>query len=187
MNSLVLKIFDRVRSEDERVRSRAVTDLGLILEMYQWNLSKEARRNRYEDLLTEDIIELDLDENELTEIVEFLKGEIEKDSDLSSSMLFAMGKAPSSVGIKPLLEVVQNKLESFDEDELYAALSALERQLPFEDDLDFEEKRRIFSEAKILTRISHKILSLLPILNSGLHSTHSRFSACLILLLEIDR
>ena len=108
MNSLVLKIFDRVRSEDERVRSRAVTDLGLILEMYQWNLSKEARRNRYEDLLTEDIIELDLDENELTEIVEFLKGEIEKDSDLSSSMLFAMGKAPSSVGIKPLLEVVQN-------------------------------------------------------------------------------
>lgn len=182
MNPLVIKIFDRVHSEDEEVRSYAVTDLSFLLEMYQWNLSKEARRNRYEDLVTEDIIELELDETELQEIVEFLKREIEKgeeDRELSSCMLFAMGKAPSSVGIKPLLEVVQNKLDSFNENELYQALIALERQFPFEDDPNVDEKKRIFSEAKITKRISNKIVSLQPIRHSGLESTALRFLTAL--------
>ena len=186
MNTIIDKLFERVRSKEERERVRydAVTDLAFILEMDDWNLSKDARMSRYESLVSKEIIELELDESELKRIVEFFEHEI---NNGSFYILSAMGKAYSKIGLIPLLNVINNNLHKLNESDFNQALIALENMLFWSEGLSLEEEKEIMSETGFLSKISEKILSLQPISSHvDLESTASRFLARLILLLEID-
>ncbi len=186
MNTIIDKLFERTRSKEERVRYDAVTDLSFILEIDAWNLSQDARMNRYESLVSKEIIELELDKKELKRIVDFFEHEINTGSRLSSNMLFAMGKASSNIGLKPLLSAIDKNWQDFDENEFYQALISLERMLFCNESLSKEEEKKIMSETGFISKISEKILLLQPISHVDLESTASRFLARLILLLEID-
>jgi len=140
MNTIVSKLLEKVNSNEERVREDAVTDISFLLEMHAWNLSKDDKINRYESLVKKEIIELELNNNELKEIVNFLKQQIESNSDLSSSMLCAIGESSSHIGLEPLLDIINSNLSSFEENEFYQLLIALEKLVFFDESVPSEKK-----------------------------------------------
>ncbi len=183
MNTIIDKLLVQAISNEEKVKNNAVLELGCILEMDDWNLSKDARMNRYESFISKEIIELELDESELKRIVKFFEHEINKGSFY---LLSPMRKASSKIGLIPLLNVIDNNLHKFNELDFNQALNALENMLFWSEGLSLEEEKEIMSGTGLLTKISEKILSLQPISDVGLKSTALRFLARLILLLEID-
>ena len=175
MNTIIDTLFERIRAKEEKVRYDAALDLSCILEMHNFNFSKNSKINRYESLVSKEIIKLKLDDKELKRIVEFFENEINNGNRLSSN-----------IGLKPLLSAIDNNWQDFDENEFYQALISLERMLFWSEGLSLEEEKEIMSGTGLLTKISEKILSLQPISHVDLESTASRFLARLILLLEID-
>lgn len=186
MNHLVYELFKKAKSEDEEVSSNAVTDLSFILEMNSWRLSKDQRMSRYGVLVSQDVIEIEIDEHDEAEIVEFLHDQIEKGHKFTSGMLFAIGQATCKVGLRPLIYLLEQHLDRFNENEFYQALVSLERLLFFKDTLSLEEEREILAKTNLLLLISKKILSFQPISRCDLESTSLRLLASLILLLNSD-
>lgn len=187
MNTIVNQLLEKVNSNEERVRQDAVTDISFILEMHAWNLSKDSKINRYKSLVRREIIELELNNNQLKEIVNFLKNKIESNNNLSSSIIFAIGKASSNIGLEVLLDIINKKLSSFEENEFYQLLISLETLIFFDESMSLEKKIQIIKEGKVLEKVSEKILSLQPISRVNLKSTGLRLLARLILLVEEDK
>lgn len=182
MNYLVYQLFDKAKSENEKVSNNAVTDLCCILEMNTWNLPKDKSLSKYGGLVSQDVIELEINKHDEVEIVEFIHNEIVNGNKLTSNLLFAMGQASCEVAIMPLIDVIKKHLDRFDENEVYQAFISLERLLFFNESLSPEEEREIISNTKLLSVISRKILSFEPISHSDLESTSLRLLARIILL-----
>ena len=183
MHFLIAKLFQDIRSEDKKISEDAAIDLSVILEMHAWNLSKEQRESRYDSLVThQELFNLELDDSSLMEIVKFMQSEIENGNWLKSSLLSSMGRASARIGLIPLIETIENEIERFNENELYQALIALERIMFWDESLSIQEVRDIFNKTNLLEEIAAKLLSLMPILHSGLESTTARLLSRLILL-----
>ncbi len=140
MLPIINELFDRIKFNKDQVGDNAVTDLSFVLEMHAWHLSKEAKISRYESLVHQKLIDLDLDENTIKEVLDFLKGEIKNKSHLTPGLLFAMGQTSCDVGILPLTNVLESSLMDFGENEFYQALVSLEKLIFF--DLYIDDKNR---------------------------------------------
>ena len=184
MKRIIDELFKKAKSQDKKVSSNAITDLSFILEIHAWNLPKEDRMSRYSLLVSQEVIEAELDESEQAEVVKFLSDEIENGSELTAGLLFAMGQSSAKVGLLPLIHIIEQCLEKFNQNEVYQALVALERIMFFDESIPLESLRQIIAETNLLNVISAKILSLQVISHSGLQSTSLRLLARLILLLN---
>ena len=112
MNLLIDELFKKARSNDENVSSNAITDLSFALEMHAWRLSKDDKISRYDSLVSQEVIELDIDESSQAEIVNFLRDEVENGSKLTTNLLFAMGLASAKLGLLPLIDIMEKHLDS---------------------------------------------------------------------------
>lgn len=184
MNHLIYELFEKTKSEEEKVSSNAVTDLCCILEMKSWHMSKDTRISRFGGLVSQAVIDIEIDEDDEVEIVKKLHNEIVSGNKLTYSMLFALGKASCKVGLKPLIDIIEQHLDRFNENEVYQALISLERLLFFNESLSLKEERDIIAKTNLLSLISMKILLFQPISHSDLTSTSLRLLARMILLLD---
>ncbi len=163
MNHLINELFVNIKSDDERVRSNAITDISFILEINSWQLPLDKRMSRYESLIKQELININLTESEEAEIVEFLQREITDSNKSTSSLLFTIGKASSKTGLLPLLDIIQNYSSEFNTNESYQALVSLERLLFWDDNgidnygLSDEEKRNIISQTNPTPFIESKL------------------------------
>jgi hypothetical protein len=184
MKRIIDELFKKVKSQDKKISSNAVTALSFILEIHAWNIPKEDRMSRYSLFVPQEVVEAELDESEQAEVVKFLSDEIENGSELTAGLLFAMGQSSAKVGLLPLIHIIEQCLEKFNQNEVYQALVALERIMFFDESIPLESLRQIIAETNLLNVISAKILSLQVISHSGLQSTSLRLLARLILLLN---
>lgn len=184
MKRIIDELFKKAKSPDKKVGSDAVTALSCILEMHAWNLPKDDRMSRFSLLVPQEVIEADLDESEQLEVVKFLSNEIENGSELTAGLLFAMGQSSAKVGLLPLIHIIEQCLDKFNQNEVYQALVALERIMFFDESISLEYLRQIIAGTNLLNVISAKILSLQVISHSDLKSTSLRLLARLILLLN---
>lgn len=186
MNHLIYELFNKARSENEKVSSNAITDLCCILEMNTWGLSKDKKITRYGGLVSQAVIEIEIDKDDEAEIVDFIHHEITNGNKFTSNLLFAMGQSSSKVALEPLIDVIVQYLDRFNENEFYQALISLERLLFFNESLSVDEEKVILTKTNLLSIISKKILSFQPISHSDLEGTSLRFFARTILLLNSD-
>jgi hypothetical protein len=184
MKRIIDELFKKAKSQDKKISSNAVTALSFILEIHAWNIPKEDRMSRYSLFVPQEVVEAELDESEQAEVVKFLSDEIENGSELTAGLLFAMGQSSAKVGLLPLIHIIEQCLEKFNQNEVYQALVALERIMFFDESIPLESLRQIIAETNLLNVISAKILSLQVISHSGLQSTSLRLLARLILLLN---
>ena len=184
MKRIIDELFKKAKSQDKKISSNAVTALSFILEIHAWNIPKEDRMSRYSLFVPQEVVEAELDESEQAEVVKFLSDEIENGSELTAGLLFAMGQSPAKVGLLPLIHIIEQCLDKFNQNEVYQALIALERIMFFDESIPLEDLRRIIAGTNLLNVISAKILSLQVISHSGLQSTSLRLLARLILLLN---
>ncbi|MBH8566282.1 hypothetical protein I8748_29695 [Nostoc sp. CENA67] len=73
MNHLINELLKNIKSDDEHIRSNAITDISLILEMNSWQLPLEKRMSRYRILIKEELININLSQSEEAKIVEFIQ------------------------------------------------------------------------------------------------------------------
>jgi hypothetical protein len=184
MNRIIDELFKKVKSQDKKISSNAVTALSFILEIHAWNIPKEDRMSRYSLFVPQEVVEAELDESEQAEVVKFLSDEIENGSEFTAGLLFAMGQSSAKVGLLPLIHIIEQCLDKFNQNEVYQALVALERIMFFDESIPLEDLRQIIAGTNLLKVISAKILSLQVISHSGLQSTSLRLLASLILLLN---
>ena len=64
MNHLINELFVNIKSDDERVRSNAITDISFILEINSWQLPLDERLSRYDSLIKQELITINLTESE---------------------------------------------------------------------------------------------------------------------------
>jgi hypothetical protein len=64
MNHLINELFVNIKSDDERVRSNAITDISFILEINSWQLPLDERLSRYDSLIKKELITINLTESE---------------------------------------------------------------------------------------------------------------------------
>lgn len=163
MNHLINELFVNIKSDDEGVRSNAITDISFILEINSWQLPLDKRMSKYESLIKQELININLTKSEEAEIVEFLQREITDSNKSTSSLLFTIGKASSKTGLIPLLDIIQNSSSEFNTNESYQALVSLERLLFWDDNgidnygLSDEEKRNIISQTNPTPFIESKL------------------------------
>lgn len=173
MNYLINELFTNIKSDDEHIRSNAITDISFILEINSWQLPLENRMSRYNRLVKEELININLTESEEAEIVEFLQIEItdsNKSTSSLSSLLFTIGKASSKIALLPLLDIIQNYSSEFNANESYQALVSLERLLFWDSHgLSNEEKSNIISKTNPTPFIESKLVWSL----NNPHSPHS--------------
>ena len=184
MKRIIDELFKKVKSQDKKISSNAVTALSYILEIHAWNIPKEDRMSRYSLFVPQEVVEAELDESEQAEVVKFICDEIENGSELTAGLLFAMGQSSAKVGLLPLIHIIEQCLEKFNQKEVYQALVALERIMFFDESIPLESLRQIIAETNLLNVISAKLLSLQVISHSDLQSTSLRLLARLILLLN---
>jgi hypothetical protein len=184
MKRIIDELFKKAKSQDKKISSNAVTALSFILEIHAWNIPKEDRMSRYSLFVPQEVVEAELDESEQAEVVKFLSDEIENGSEFTAGLLFAMGQSSAKVGLLPLIHIIEQCLEKFNQNEVYQALVALERIMFFNESIPLESLRQILAGTNLLNVISAKILSLQVISHSGLQSTSLRLLARLILLLN---
>ncbi|MDZ7950345.1 hypothetical protein [Nostoc sp. DedQUE09] len=177
MNHLINELFVKIKSDDERVRSNAITDISFILEINSWQLPLEKRMSRYHGLIKQELININLADNEEAEIVEFLQREIIDSNKLKSSLLFTIGKASSKTGLILLLDIIQNYSSEFNANESYQTLVSLERLLFWDyHGLSDEEKRNIVSQTNPTPFIESKLAWALNNPNSP-HSSELQHNA----------
>lgn len=173
MNYLMNELFTNIKSDDEHIRSNAITDISFILEINSWQLPLDNRMSRYNRLVKEELININLTESEEAEIVEFLQREItdsNKSTSSLSSLLFTIGKASSKIALLPLLDIIQNYSSEFNANESYQALVSLERLLFWDSHgLSNEEKSNIISKTNPTPFIESKLIWSL----NNPHSPHS--------------
>ncbi|MEM1171977.1 MAG: hypothetical protein AAGJ08_23580 [Cyanobacteria bacterium P01_H01_bin.35] len=195
MNEKVLELIEQMKSCDETVRRNAITDIGFILEMYSLKLSRDGRFEQFEGMLSPDLIELFLDEDELSEIVVCLQKEIEARNKKTGSLASAIGYTSAKTGLLPLATAIKNGINNFNLGDLNQALIALEKLLFFDESLSDAEKRDIVLKNELMSKISAKILSETPISDDYLLKTYTRLISRLVLFFfddgnrveEIDR
>ena len=158
MDNLIYQIFEKTKSKDEKVSSNAVTDLCCILEINSWHMSEDMRASRFGGLVSQAVIDVEIDEHHEVEIVNFLYSEIVNGNKLISSMLFTLGQASSKTALRPLINIIEQRLDKFTENEFYQALVSLERLLFFDESLSLEEEKNIIAKTNLLSLISMKIL-----------------------------
>ncbi|MEH1941879.1 MAG: hypothetical protein V7L01_16900 [Nostoc sp.] len=177
MNHLINELFVKIKSDDERVRSNAITDISFILEINSWQLPLEKRMSRYHGLIKQELININLADNEEAEIVEFLQREIIDSNKLKSSLLFTIGKASSKTGLILLLDIIQNYSSEFNANESYQTLVSLERLLFWDyHGLSDEEKRNIIFQTNPTPFIESKLAWALNNPNSP-HSSELQHNA----------
>ena len=170
MNHLINELFVNIKSDDERVRSNAVTDISFILEINSWQLPLDERLSRYDSLIKQELITINLTESEEAEIVEFLKREITDSNRTKSSLLFTIGKSSSKIGLLALLDIIENYSSEFNPNESYQALVSLERILFWNNyGLSNQEKRNLITEINPTPFIESKLAWAL----NNSHSPHS--------------
>lgn len=179
MNHLINELFKKIKSDDEHIRSNAITDISLVLEMNSWQLPLEKRMSRYRILIKEELININLSQSEEAEIIEFLQKEIIDLNKSTYSLLFTIGKASSSTGLAPLLDIIKNYSGGFNANESYQALVSLERLLFWDDNgindyqLSDEKKRNLLYQSNPIPFIESKLAWALNNPNSdhssGLH------------------
>ena len=184
MKRIIDELFKKAKSQDKKISSNAVTALSFILEIHAWNIPKEDRMSRYSLFVPQEVVEAELDESEQAEVVKFISDEIENGSELTAGLLFAMGQSSAKVGLLPLIHIIEQCLEKFNQKEAYQALVALERIMFFDESIPLESLRQIIAETNLLNVISAKLLSLQVISHSDLQSTSLRLLARLILFLN---
>lgn len=116
-------------SEDPNEKGNAITNLALLLEMNSYilrgNNASEISK-QYKCLLDDDLLCISLDRQEEAEIVDELIKKIKDKDELSSLMLWAIGKTLPEAGLFKLVEIIQSCEHHFDEEESYQAIIALE-------------------------------------------------------------
>ncbi len=182
MNAKIAELMEQIQSCDEISRRNAITDIGLILEMHSWKLSRNERFDNYEDLLSSDLIELSLNEADIFEITTCLQEKIEEKNKDSGSLVSAIGYASARSGLLPLVKSLKSSIRNFDLDNFNQALISLERILFFEDSLSHSEKKDIILNNELMNEIAKKMLSEIPISHIFLTNTYIRVMSRLVLL-----
>jgi hypothetical protein len=188
MNYLIHKVLAEIKSSNEDIRSNAITNISLILEMNSWKFPLERRMSKYDRLIKQELMNINLTESEETKIVDFLQTEVVNCNKSTHNLLFAIGKASSKAGLIPLLDIIQNNSCNFDENDSYQALIALERLLFWDEELSAEDKKNIiyqnnpkpFIEAKLALGLDNPSSPY----SSGLQDTAKRLLDGLNELLE---
>jgi hypothetical protein len=146
-----------MKSDDERTRSNAITDISFVLEMNLRELPIEEKISRYGSLVEECLININLTEIEEAEILEILQKEIIDSNVETSSLLFAIGKASQKNGLLSLLTIIQNCSSKFNSNESYQALVSLERLLFWNYKLSDEDKMNIVYKQNPISFIKSKL------------------------------
>ena len=180
MNSVIKDLLTKILSDNTKISDNAIIDISVIIEMHTWHLSAEERQIRFGSLVSQNILNIYINETDETEIVKFLVNAIGNSSGITSSLLSIIGHANAKVALLPLTETIEKYFEKFDQDEIYQCLVALERLLFFDESLLLPEKLKIVQNKNIGKIISRKILSLQPISHVDLESTSLRLLAMLI-------
>ena len=186
MNKKVLELIEKLKSCDDKVRRNAITDIGFILEMYFLKLSRDERFEQFEGMLSPDLIELFLDETELSEIVAYLQEEIEAKNKDTGSLASVIGRTSAQTGLLPLATAIKNSIENLNLDELNQGLIALEKLLFFDDSLSNTEKKDIVLKNELISKIATKILSETPVSHDYLLKTYTRLISRLVLFFFDD-
>ena len=186
MNEKVVELIEKLKSCDEKVRRNAITDIGFILEMYSLKVSRDERFELFEGMLSPDLIELFLDETELSEIVVCLQEEIEARNQETGSLASVIGCTSAQTGLLPLATAIKNGIKNFNLGDLNQGLIALEELLFFDDSLSDAEKKDIVLKNELMSKISAKILSETPISDDYLLKTYTRLISRLVLFFFDD-
>lgn len=188
MNKKVVELIEKLKSCDDKVRRNAITDIGFILEMYSLKLSRDERFEQFKGMLSPDLIELFLDETELSEIVPYLQEEIEAKNKDTGSLVAVIGCSSAQTGLLPLATAIKNSIENLNLDELNQGLIALEKLLFFDDSLSDAEKKDIVRKNELMSKISTKILSETPVSHNYnyLLETYTRLISHLVLFFFDD-
>jgi hypothetical protein len=140
MDHSLQEIISQVKPGNSEVRSGAITDLALLLEMQAYELSYDQRISRYSAFLGDSLVKLTLNKQDQRELVDFIKTLILNQDELNSSLIWAIGKCTPDVGLTPILEIVDHQPLNFDDKELYQLTIALGNLLFFNDSNSFEEE-----------------------------------------------
>lgn len=181
MNYVINDLLTKVMSDNAKVSEKAIIDISVIIEMHSWHLSAEERRIRFGSLVSQNVLDIYINENEETEIIKFIANAIANGSPMTSSLLSIIGHANAKVALLPLTEIIEKYFDKFDQDEIYQCLVALERLLFFDESLLFAKKIKIVQNQNIMKILCRKILSLQPSFHVDLESTSLRLLARLIL------
>jgi hypothetical protein len=134
MNQTVNDILQRVKSGDECVQSESLLQISLILEINTYCLEISDRINQYGNLLTRDLLLINLNKDEQNEVINYLKELALSSDDFIGKFLWLIGKAIPSIGIEPLLILIQRYSNKLDDYESYQALISLDNFLLFDDE-----------------------------------------------------
>ncbi len=178
--------MEQIKSWYEKVRWNPITDIAFILEMYSLKLSRDERFEQFKVMLSSDLIEIFLNETQLSEIVVYLQEEIEVKNKDTGSWASVIGYTSAHTGLLPLATAIKNGIEDFNLGDLNQALIALETLLFFDDSLSDAEKKDIVLKNELMSKISTKIISEIPISYDYLLNTYIRLISRLILFFFDD-
>lgn len=152
MKSEVWDLLSCLDSEDNKEKSMAIRDIAMVLEMNTYILSggnNASKLKEYEIYLYEEIASIRLDICEQKEIIDHLLNRIKAKDDMSSSMLWAIGKACKDASLPGLMEAIKCCSCDFDDEESYQAIIAIENLLDsVKEDLQRDEEIVRFLEGK---------------------------------------
>lgn len=181
MNEKIVELIEQIKSCDEKVRRNTIIDIAFILDMHSLKLSRDERFEQFEGMLPLDLIEFFLNETELSEIVVYLQEEIEAKNKEIGSLASVIGSTSAHTGLLPLATVIKNCIENFNLDDLNQVLIALEKLLFFDDSLSDAEKKDVVLKNELMSKISTKILSEIPVSHSCLLNTYTGLISRLVL------
>lgn len=125
MKPEVRKLLDRIDSEDLIIKEEAILSLALLFEKNSLLCSNE---EFYQSNLEPNLYSVGLNEAEKDEIVDYIKSQVIP-KNISSSLIWALGKPLTLNSFKVLLEILTRQLVKNNEDALWQTLIGIENIL----------------------------------------------------------
>ncbi|NLI57567.1 MAG: hypothetical protein GX387_03470 [Clostridium sp.] len=153
MKSEIKDLIVYLDSEDFDEKNIAIIEVASLLEMntYILNGGKDpSRLEEYKIYLDEDLISIRLDIEEQAEIIDELINRIRAKDELSSSMLWAIGKGRPEAGLVRLVETITACWDEFNDEEAYQSIISMENYM------DYDVRKTLSKEEEIIRFLKSK-------------------------------
>ncbi len=153
MKSEIKDLLLYLDSEDFDEKNIAIGEFASLLEMntYILNGGKDlGRLEEYKIYLDEELISIRLDIDEQAEIIDELIKRVRAKDELSSSMLWAIGKGRPEAGLVRLVEIIKACWGELNDEEAYQLIISVENYM------DYDVRETLSKEEEIISFLKSK-------------------------------
>ena len=177
MKKILEKHFKLLNSDNSKLIKESLLTIVALMEMHSWQLSIQERKNRFDYLYDQDILELELNDFELKECVDRIRQILEPllksscdfkmsdhsiSEDITFTLLRALEESPSLIALEPSLRLFSSCCRLIN-DRVYRQIAdTLSELIVVGNDLTKKQKKSILESINILDILKEK----LSILNS---------------------